>query len=101
MVRFDLFLLGVCVVVLKINRNHRRFMGEYYLLFKFMQLLFIYSAEFAYGQAVAANNIIYGFTFAIFSYTIYIYIYIYIYIHIVLHRQTVSLYHNSSVWLDT
>ena len=29
------------------------------------------------------------------------YIYIYIYIYIVLHRQTVSLYHNSSVWLDT
>ena len=31
----------------------------------------------------------------------YIYIYIYIYIHIVTHRQTVSLYHNFSVWLDT
>ena len=28
------------------------------------------------------------------------YIYIYIYIYIVIHRQTVSLYHNSSVWLD-
>ena len=27
------------------------------------------------------------------------YIYIYIYIYIVIHRQTVSLYHNSSVWL--
>ena len=26
---------------------------------------------------------------------------IYIYMHIVIHRQTVSLYHNSSVWLDT
>ena len=25
----------------------------------------------------------------------------YIYIYIVIHRQTVSLYHNSSVWLDT
>ena len=30
-----------------------------------------------------------------------LYIYIYIYIYIVIHRQTVSLYHNSSVWLDT
>ena len=28
-------------------------------------------------------------------------IYIYIYIYIVIHRQTVSLYHNSSVCLDT
>ena len=28
-------------------------------------------------------------------------VYIYIYIYIVIHRQTVSLYHNSSVWLDT
>ena len=28
-------------------------------------------------------------------------IYIYIYIYIVIFRQTVSLYHNSSVWLDT
>ena len=27
--------------------------------------------------------------------------YIYIYMYIVIHRQTVSLYHNSSVWLDT
>ena len=27
-------------------------------------------------------------------------IYIYIYIYIVIHRQTISLYHNSSVWLD-
>ena len=27
--------------------------------------------------------------------------YIYIYIYIVIQRQTVSLYHNSSVWLDT
>ena len=40
--------------------------------------------------------------------TIYIYIYslsvddnIYIYVYIVIYRQTVSLYHNSSVWLDT
>ena len=32
--------------------------------------------------------------------TDFIYIYIYIYIYIVIHRQTVSLYHNSSVWLD-
>ena len=29
------------------------------------------------------------------------YIYIYIYIYIVIHRETVSLYHNFSVWLDT
>ena len=29
-----------------------------------------------------------------------IYIYIYIYIYIVIHRRTVSLYHNSSAWLD-
>ena len=28
-------------------------------------------------------------------------IYIHIYIYIVIHRQTVSLYHNSTVWLDT
>ena len=28
-------------------------------------------------------------------------VYIYIYIYIVINRQTVSLYHNSSVWLDT
>ena len=28
-------------------------------------------------------------------------LYIYIYIYIVIYRQTVSLYHNSSVWLDT
>ena len=34
------------------------------------------------------------------SYSIF-YIYIYIYIYIVILRQTVSLYHNSSVWLDT
>ena len=27
--------------------------------------------------------------------------YIYIYIYSVIHRQTISLYHNSSVWLDT
>ena len=27
-------------------------------------------------------------------------VYIYIYIYIVIHRQTVSLYHNSSVWID-
>ena len=32
---------------------------------------------------------------------IYIYVCIYIYIYIVIHWQTVSLYHNSSVWLDT
>ena len=31
---------------------------------------------------------------------IIIYIYIYIYIYIVIHRQTVSFYQNSSVWLD-
>ena len=31
----------------------------------------------------------------------HIYIYIYIYVYIVNHRQTVSLYNNSSVWLDT
>ena len=30
-----------------------------------------------------------------------VYIYIYIYIYIVIHRQTVSFYQNSSVWLDT
>ena len=35
----------------------------------------------------------------VFKMCIYIYIYIYIYIDI--HRQTVSLYHNSSAWLDT
>ena len=29
-----------------------------------------------------------------------LYIYIYIYIYIVIHRQTVSFYQNSSVWLD-
>ena len=29
------------------------------------------------------------------------YIYIFIHINIVIHKQTVSLYHNSSVWLDT
>ena len=28
-------------------------------------------------------------------------VYIYIYIYIVIHRQTVSFYQNSSVWLDT
>ena len=28
-------------------------------------------------------------------------IYIYIYIYIFNHKRTVSLYHNSSVWLDT
>ena len=32
---------------------------------------------------------------------IYICVYIYIYIYIIIHRQTVSLYYNSSVWLDT
>ena len=32
--------------------------------------------------------------------SICIYIYIYIYIYIVIHRQTVSFYQNSSVWLD-
>ena len=31
----------------------------------------------------------------------FIYIYIYIYIYIVIHRQTVSFYQNSLVWLDT
>ena len=31
----------------------------------------------------------------------FIYIYIYIYIYIVIHRQIVSFYQNSSVWLDT
>ena len=30
-----------------------------------------------------------------------LYIYIYIYIYIVIHKQTVSFYQNSSVWLDT
>ena len=30
----------------------------------------------------------------------HIYIYIYIYIYIVIHKQTISLYQNSSVWLD-
>ena len=29
------------------------------------------------------------------------YIYIYIYIYIFIHRHTVSLYHNSFLWLDT
>ena len=33
--------------------------------------------------------------------TLVISVNIYIYIYIVIHRQTVSLYHNSSVWLDT
>ena len=33
--------------------------------------------------------------------TNFIYIYIYIYIYIVIHRQTVSLYHNSLMWLCT
>ena len=32
---------------------------------------------------------------------IYIYIYIYIYLYRVIHRQTVSFYQNSSVWLET
>ena len=32
---------------------------------------------------------------------LYIYIYIYMYMYIAPHRQTVSLYHNCSVWLDT
>ena len=32
---------------------------------------------------------------------IYIYIYKYIYIYIFIHRQTVSLYHKSSAWVDT
>ena len=35
----------------------------------------------------------------IYIYIYILYIYIYIYIYIVIHRQTVSLYHNSSVWL--
>ena len=30
-----------------------------------------------------------------------IHIYMYIYIYIIIHRQTISLYHKSSVWLDT
>ena len=30
-----------------------------------------------------------------------VYIYIYIYIYIVFYRQTISLHHNSTVWLDT
>ena len=34
------------------------------------------------------------------SLSIYIYIYIYIYHIIVIHRRTVSIYQNSSVWLD-
>ena len=37
---------------------------------------------------------------ALFSY-FYIQSYIYIYIYIVIHRQSVSLYQNSSIWLDT
>ena len=43
------------------------------------------------------------FTYALFTYiSFYSYdIYIYIYIYIVNHRQTVSFYQNSSVWLDT
>ena len=65
---------------------------------------------------------IYIYIYIYIWYTSYIYIYIYIYIHThihiyttinlwnsinikykiyVIHRQTVSLYHNSSVWLDT
>ena len=36
----------------------------------------------------------------IYACYIYVYIYIYIYIYIVIHRQTVSFYQNSSVWLD-
>ena len=31
----------------------------------------------------------------------HIYVYVYIYVYIVIHRQTVSFYQNSSVWLDT
>ena len=31
----------------------------------------------------------------------FVYIYIYIHTYIVIHRQTVSLYHNSSEWIDT
>ena len=30
-----------------------------------------------------------------------LFVYIYIYKYCVIHRQTVSLYHNYSVWLDT
>ena len=36
-------------------------------------------------------------TCRLFAYKLYIYIYIYI----VIHRQTISFYQNSSVWLDT
>ena len=36
-----------------------------------------------------------------FTFRTVILIYIYIYIYIVIHRQTVSFYQNSSVWLDT
>ena len=32
--------------------------------------------------------------------SVIIYIYIYIYIYIVIHRQTVSFYQNSSLWLE-
>ena len=36
-----------------------------------------------------------------FSLSLSLSVYIYIYICIVIHRQTVSLYYNSSVWRDT
>ena len=43
---------------------------------------------------------IYIYIYCIYIYCIDIYC-IYIYIYIVIHRQTVSFYRNSSVWLDT
>ena len=36
-----------------------------------------------------------------YCHQLYLYIYIYIYIYILIYGETVSLYHNSSVWLET
>ena len=56
-----------------------------------------YQANFCKNQHLILTWKIY---FLLYIY-IYIYIYMYIYIYIVIHRQTVSVFHNSSVWLDT
>ena len=65
--------------------------------------IYIYIYILSYISYIYIYIYIYIFylTIYIYIYIYYLTIYIYIYIYIVLHRQTVSLYHNFSVWLDT
>ena len=62
----------------------------------YFYFIFIYIYIYLYIYILSSTD-----SFPFNQIYIYTYIYIYIYIYIYCHLQTVLLYHNTSVWLDT